>query len=208
MSAFLKSLPAAELVADGSLDVVNVEGQRIQIDGRTTIKMKRRGFAIHHVNDLKSRDFYYDGKQFTMVSPKLNFYSTVPAPPTNHEVLEALYDRYGIRLPLEDFFRWADTGDARADRFASAFSMGAAMQGGVKTTHYAFREPQLDWEIWIEDGAQPLPRKLAIVDRTNPTRPTFTARLSWNLNPAISDSDFNFRPGPDAKPIEMAEYRE
>jgi hypothetical protein len=207
MSRYLQSLASAELVARGSLDVVNVQGQRLQVDGTTTIDMKRRGFVIHHANDLRSRDFYYDGSRFTMVAPKLNFYATVPAPPTNHDVLEAVYSKYGLSLPLEDFFQWASVGAPRADQFLSAFSMGSSLQDGVKTTHYAFRDQQLDWEIWIRDGAQPLPLKLSIIDRSSPARPTFTARLSWKLNPAFPDSEFTFRPSADSKPIELSELK-
>ena len=31
---------------------------------------------------------------------------------------------------------------------------------GVATDHYAFREADVDWEVWIQKGDQPLPRKL------------------------------------------------
>lgn len=208
MSDFLKSLTSAELVAKGGLDIVNTEGQRIQIDGTTVIKMKRRGFVIHHVNDLKSRNFYYDGITFTMASPKLGFYATVPAPPTNEQVLETVYAKYGIRLPLEDFFRWDGTNSASTRQFVSAYSMGRSMQDGVSTTHYVFREPELDWEVWLKDGAEPLPVKLSIIDRTNPALPAFTARLSWRLNPVIAESDFTFKPGPDATRIAMVAITE
>jgi hypothetical protein len=207
MSRYLQSLSSAEIVAQGSLDVVNVEGQKIQIDGTTTIEMKHRGFVIHHANDLRSRDFYYDGSRFTMVAPKLNFYATVPAPPTNHEVLQSVYSNYGISLPLEDFFQWASVGAPGADQFLSAFSMGASLQDGVKTTHYAFRDAKLDWEIWIKDGAQPLPLKLSIVDRMSPARPAFTARLAWKLNPEIPDTKFTFKPTSDSKRIDMSEAK-
>ena len=78
---------------------------------------------------------------------------------------------------------------------------------GVKTTHYAFREPEVDWEVWIQDGDQPLPRKLAIVDRTDPAHPTFTSRLSWTVNPTLNDSDFTFTPGADSKKIQLATFK-
>jgi hypothetical protein len=73
--------------------------------------------------------------------------------------------------------------------------------------HYAFREPEVDWEVWIQDGDQPLPRKLSIVDRTDPSHPTFTARLSWTINPTFKDSDFTFTPGADAKKIQLATFK-
>ncbi|HYX47200.1 MAG TPA: DUF2092 domain-containing protein [Sphingomicrobium sp.] len=207
MSKYLMSLNTLQIKSDASIDMVTGDGQRIQFDGTTEYKVKRPGFVIHFVSDAKSRDFYYDGKQFTMYAPKLGYYATVAAPATNREVLDTIYDKYGIRLPLEDLFRWNDVGNDRAKNFKSAMVLGPATLDGVKTTHYAFREQDVDWEVWIQDGDQPLPRKLSIVDRTDAARPTFTARLSWTVNPTFADSDFTFVPGADSKKIQLATFK-
>jgi len=207
MSRYLMSLNTVEINSTASIDMVTADGQRIQFDGTSDYKVKRPGFVIHFVSDAKSRDFYYDGRQFTMYSPNLGYYATVDAPATNREVLDKIYDRYGIRLPLEDLFRWNDVGNDRAKNFKSAMMIGPATLDGAKTMHYAFREPEVDWEVWIQDGDQPLPRKLSIVDRTDPSHPTFTARLSWTINPTFKDSDFTFTPGADAKKIQLATFK-
>lgn len=207
MSQYLMSLNTLQIKSDASIDMVTSDGQRIQFDGTTEYKVKRPGFVISFKSDSKSRDFYYDGKQFTMYAPNLGYYATVAAPATNREVLDQLYDKYGIRLPLEDLFRWNDVGNDRAKNFKSAMVLGPVTFDGVKTTHYAFREPDVDWEVWIQDGGQPVPRKLSIVDRTDPAHPTFTARLSWTANPTFSDSDFTFAPGADAKKIQLATFK-
>ncbi|WP_430284773.1 DUF2092 domain-containing protein, partial [Salmonella enterica] len=48
--------------------------QRIQLDGRTTYKVRKpNGFVIDYESDIKSRRFVYDGKNFTVYSPKLGF---------------------------------------------------------------------------------------------------------------------------------------
>lgn len=207
MSQYLMSLNTLRINSVGSIDMVTADGQRIQFDGTTEYKVRKPGFAIHFVSDVKSRDFYYDGRQFTMYSPNLGYYATVAAPATNRGVLDAIYDKYGIRLPLEDLFRWNDVGNERSKNFKTAMVLGPVTFDGVKTTHYAFREPDVDWEIWIRDGDQPLPLKLSIVDRTDEARPTFTTRLSWTVNPTFSDSDFTFTPGPDAKKIQLATFK-
>lgn len=206
MSQYLMSLSTFQIDATGSTDMVTSDGQRIQLDGTTTYKVRKPGFAIHFVSDIKSRDFYYDGRQFTIYAPNLGYYATAAAPATNREALDAIYNRFGIRLPLEDLFRWNDIGNDRIKDFKSATVFGPATIDGVKTTHYAFREADVDWEVWIQDGDQPLPRKLSIVDRTDPARPTFTTRLKWTVNPTFSDSDFTFTPGSDAKKIQLATF--
>jgi hypothetical protein len=186
---------------------VTGEGQRIQLDGTTTYKIRRPGFVIDYVSAIKDRRFIYDGKSFTIYSPKLGFYATAPAPATNKAALDLIYEKFGVKLPLEDLFRWADPNGLRQQSLKSAYRVGPAIINGTPTDHYAFRENDVDWEVWIQKGDQPLPRKLVIVDRTDATHPTFVTHLSWTLNPAYTDSDFAFVPDKDAKRIQMATFK-
>lgn len=208
MSNFLMSAKTLGITSEGSLDVVTNDGQRIQLDGVTTYKVRRPGFVIDYASDIKGRRFIYDGKNFTVYSPKLGFYATVPAPGTNREVLDTIYNKFGISLPLEDLFRWGDgSHDERIKALKSAYKVGTATIDGVQTDHLAFREADVDWEVWIQSNGDPLPRKLVIVDRTDPARPTFTSRLKWQINPTFSDADFTFVPDANAKKIQLATYK-
>ena len=208
MSNYLKSANTLGISSVGTMDAVTNDGQRIQLDGTTTYKVRKPGFVIDYASDIKSRRFIYDGKNFTVYSPKLGFYATAPAPGTNKEVLDTIYQKFGIALPLEDLFRWGDgTNSDRIAALKSAYEVGPATIDGVPTDHFAFREDDVDWEVWIQQGDQPLPRKLVIVDRTDPSRPTFTARLSWQINPTFTDADFAFVPDANAKKIQLATYK-
>lgn len=208
MSNFLVSAKTLAITSQGSLDVVTNDGQRIQLDGTTNYKVRKPGFVIDYQSNIKSRRFIYDGKNFTVYSPKLGYYATVPAPGTNREVLDTIYNKFGIALPLEDLFKWGDGSNAdRIQALKSAYEVGSATIDGVDTDHFAFREQDVDWEVWIQKGDQPLPRKLVIVDRTDPARPTFIARLSWQVNPAFTDADFTFVPDANAKRIQLATYK-
>ena len=208
MSNYLVSLKTFGITSVGSLDVVTNDGQRIQLDGTTTYKVRKPGFVIDYVSNIKSRRFIYDGKTFTVYSPKLGFYAQAPAPPTNKEVLDAIYDKFGISLPLADLFKWGDGTNAdRIQALKSAYEVGTATIDGVDTDHFAFREADVDWEVWIQKGDQPLPRKLVIVDRTDPARPTFSTHLSWQINPTFTDADFTFVPDANAKKIQLATYK-
>ena len=208
MSNFLMNAQTLKVNTVGSLDVVTANGQRIQLDGTTEYKIKRPGFVIDYNSDIKSRRFIYDGKTFTVYSPKLGYYASVPAPGTNREVLDTIYNKFGISLPLEDLFRWGDGSNAaRLQALKGAYKVGSATVDGVETDHFAFREDDVDWELWIQREGDPLPRKLVIVDRTDPARPTFTTRLTWQVNPAFTDADFSFVPDANAKKIQLATYK-
>lgn len=204
MSAYLQTLSGFVLQSETSLDVVTEGSQRVQLDGITTYKVSRANAFVITVNsDVKKRTFYYDGKTFTVFAPELGFYATVAAPPTTRLTLDAIREKFGITLPLEDLFRWSDPANHRGDALVSAFAVGPATIGGVETEQYAFREGDIDWQVWIQKGDQPLPRKLMIVDRTDPANPAYVARLTWNVNPNLSADDFVFRPGKDVKAIKL-----
>jgi hypothetical protein len=204
MSAYLQSLSGFELKSDASLDLVTAQGQRIQLDGVVRYKVRKPdAFVISFDNDIKKRTFYYDGKQFTISAPDLGYYATSAAPPTIHQTLDMIWERFGISLPLEDLFRWGEPGSSRVDSVREAFGVGPATIDGVQTDQYAFREGDIDWQIWIERGDKPLPRKMVIVDRTDPADPAYSARLTWNVNPTLTADDFAFHPAKDAKPIKF-----
>lgn len=208
MSDYLMTAQTLAITSQGSLDAVTNNGQRIQMDGVTHYKVRRPGFVIDYQSNIKNRRFIYDGKTFTVYSPTLGFYASAPAPATNREVLETIYEKFGIALPLEDLFRWGDGSQAaRLQALQSAYEVGTATIDGVQTDHYAFREAETDWEVWIQQGDQPVPRKLVIVDRNDPAKPTFIARLNWTMNPAFTDADFAFVPDANAKRIQLATYK-
>lgn len=208
MGAYLDTLKTFGIKAQTALDVVTVDGQRLQLDAVTTYTVRRpNGFVIDVKSDIKSRRFFYDGKQFTIYAPELKYYASVDAPATNVATLDAISDRYGISLPLEDLFRWGGAEPARADKLISGFVVGPATIDGVETEQFAFREKDMDWQIWIQKGDRPLPRKIVIIDRTDPAYPTYTARLSWTENPTLTQKDFTFTPASDAKPIRLMATR-
>ena len=205
MSAFLQSLSAFELTSRTSLDLVANDDQKIQLDGIATYKVRKPdAFVIDVVSDEWNRRFIYKGREFTLYAPKLNYFSTWAAPATIKDAIADAETRFGISLPLDDLFRWSEPGGARAGDLISGYLVGVETVDGVKTNHYAFREALIDWQIWIQHGDQPLPRKVVIVDRRDPTNPAYVARLTWVLNPTLTDADFaSFLPGKDAKRIRI-----
>jgi hypothetical protein len=205
MSTYLQSLDSFRLTATTALDVVTVSDQKVQLDSVARYQVKKPGIMIDLASDQKCRQFFYDGKQFTMYAPQLKYYATVPAPATNREFLQALHQRTGVELPLEDLFRWASAEQqADIDKLTAAFNVGTATIDGAATDHWAFRSADFDWEVWIQQGDQPLPRKYVLIDRTDPTLPAYSARLAWEVNPTLDPAAFTFVPGPDAIAIQMS----
>jgi hypothetical protein len=203
MSAYLSTLDAFEADAKTSRDMLMDNGQKLQLNEATHFKAKRGGgFVVERKSDRKHRTLTYDGAKLTLLAPRMKFYAQVDAPPTIHETLDMLDTRYGIEMPLEDLFRWNDA-DAPTSTFTEAYKVGYAVIGGADTDHYAFRQPDVDWQIWIERGATPLPRKIVITTLDMPGQPQYAAELTWSTSPNFAADTFKFVPPADAHPIAM-----
>lgn len=206
MGEYLRSLKTFEVTSDATLGAMD-NGQRRELKAKVDYKVRRPdGFVIESVGDKKARKFIYDGKSFTIFAPKVGYYAAVSAPPTINETIEVVYDTYGVALPLADLFYWGDGASPTANVVAAS-KIGAETIGGVPTDHYSYRGQDISWELWIQRGAQPLPRKVLINTLNDPTRPTYQAQLTWNVDPKFAADTFTFTPAKDAKPIALAAVR-
>ena len=74
-----------------------------------------------------------------------------------------------------------------------------------KAHHLAFRQPAVDWQIWIEDGGQSLPLKVVITFKDLPGDPQYTAFLSdWNLSAQENESAYKLDLPSNAKQVDFA----
>ncbi|HEX5006726.1 MAG TPA: DUF2092 domain-containing protein [Hyphomonadaceae bacterium] len=203
MVAHLGTLKNFEVTTRTTVDQIIPNGQKIQMDGGATYKVQRpNGFFIETRSDRRVRQFYYDGKTFTMFSPRMGFYAQVPAPGTISEVLQKLEDNYDVTVPLNDLFRWgSQPEDVKAIK--SGMRVGYAKIGAFDCDQYAFRQADVDWQIWIERGAKPLPRKVVITTLEDAAQPQYVVYLDWNEVAAFDTAAFNFVPPKDASKIEI-----
>ncbi|HEY7799894.1 MAG TPA: DUF2092 domain-containing protein [Hyphomonadaceae bacterium] len=199
----LGTLKTFEVRTRTSIDHVLANGQKIQMDGGATYRVRRPdGFFIETSTDRRLRQFFYDGKTFTMFSPRMNVYAQVAAPPTISQVLQKLEDEYDVSVPLNDLFHWgSEPTDVQAIKAASR--VGYAKVGGADCDQFAFRQEGVDWQIWIQKGDNPLPRKLVITTLEEPSQPQYVAYLDWDTNARIDGAVFDFKPPKDTYKIEI-----
>lgn len=205
MGAYLRTLNSFEVRADTTIDEVLESGQKLQFASAIHLRARRPDHLWAEVSsDRKMREFFYDGKTFTIYGPRNKYYATFPAPATLREVIETAEEKYGIALPLADLFRWG-TDPVRRDTIRSAILVGPATIDGTPCDHLAFREESIDWQVWIQKGDSPLPRKLVITTRSDEAQPQYAAVLSWNLAPALNDKMFMFKPPEGSQRIAIRE---
>jgi hypothetical protein len=205
MSAFLGQQKSFTIRTETETDYVLDNGQKIRLSAHGNIRVQRPSRLRAEVqSDRKNREFYYDGKTFTIYSPKVGYYARLPAPPTIGELADELQVKYGLELPLVDLFRWSGP-EANFDDITAASFIGTTELDGVKTDQYAFRQQGLDWQIWIEHGNQPVPRKLVLTTTDDPARPEHAIAMTWQLGATQPESQFTFSPAKNSMQIGLAQ---
>lgn len=203
MGEYLRTLKAFQVRAVTTRDEVTTTGEKIQYSGTADLIAERPGKLRLDVNeDRHQRIFIYDGKTFTLWAPRTKYYATVPAPATIAELAERLEDSLDVDMPFVDLFRWG-TDDSGMEDLKSARNIGPSAIDGTSCQHYSFRQDGMDWQIWIQNGDFPVPRKLVVTTVTDEARPQYTAVYSWNLAPAYNDAAFAFVPAKDAMRIPL-----
>ena len=207
MSAALRKLTEWGLSADTTTELVLQDGQKVQMAGAVRYKVKEPNRLFAEVkSDRRHREFFYDGKDFTLWSPILKFYATVPGEnATLRDLGIRLAQQHDVELPLLDLFLW---GTQYADKSAltSAIDIGPTTVDGHAVEQFAYRQPGSDWQVWI-DAATHLPRKLVITSMDDPERPQYTAHLRWDANARYDDATFRFKPPAGATKIDFAKAR-
>jgi hypothetical protein len=203
MGTYLRSLKAFQVDSESSNDDVLDDGEIItDTRSSTLLAVSPNLLRAELKGDDRNTFLFYDGKNFTVYGKLLNYYATVPAPPTTAKLIDQIYNEYGIEIPLVDLFKWGND-EAAIKKITAAIDVGPSSVGGITCEHYAFRQEGLDWQIWIQLGDFPLPKKFVIRTLTDDARPQHTSTLTWNLTPSYNDATFTFDPPQGAERIPL-----
>ena len=87
--------------------------------------------------------------------------------------------------------------------------IGHGVIDGVECDHLAFRGLETDWQIWVERGAKPIPRKYVITSKTTATAPQYTLRIkSWTSDAPAGADAFAFKAPAGAKLVDVKELKD
>ncbi len=208
MGAYLRSLTSFSLQANDAIDEVLDSGQKIQLTKEVDLQVRKPDHLRADVTtDRKAREIFYDGKHFTLLTPDTRYFTTVEAPPTIREMIAAVETKYGIEFPLVDLFQWGQDPEAVAD-IKEAAAVGPSMIDGRPADHYAFRQDDIDWQIWIAHGDAPLPLRYVITSKNEPGEPQYMVSLAWDTAAKPDDGVFTFTPTKDDHPISIVSDEE
>jgi len=208
MSDYLAQAQFFSVSAEVWQDIQLGSGQQVQA-GRTIDLQLRRPDQFHaEVHSTRhNRGLYYDGKSITLLNRVQNFYGSIDAPATLDEALDAANEHFGITLPLEDIIV-SDPYKSAMCKVVSGIYLGPVTVLGVSCDHLAFSMGKVDWQIWIEQGARPVPRKIVITYKDEAGTPEYVAILSnWDFQTKLPDFLFKFEPPTGAMKISVEEIK-
>ena len=203
MGAHLQSLKRFQVSTELTGERVLADGQKLQHSATADMDIERPNRARARMWSARSeREIIYDGKTVTLYISAQKAYSTVALTVDLGGLVQKLEERYGVEIPLSDLFLWG-TPAAPVDKIDSAMNAGQDFIDNDLCDHYAFRQGDFDWQIWITTGDKPLPRRLVITNRTDEARPQSVSMIEWNLKPTFKDSVFKFVPPKGATAVEL-----
>jgi len=203
MADYLASLPAMRVETEVEYDAVQSDGQRIEFGAKRELTMRRpnRIRVDATTRNGAQRSLFYDGRQVALLDRTHEIYATAAQSGDIEAILAYLEAHLGLPIPLGELLS-ANVASEIADGLVFAARVDEETIDGVRCDHLALRKPDRGIQIWVEQGAKALPRRVSITFEREPGQPQFRARLSkWDVAPRIQDSVFSFVPPAGAERI-------
>lgn len=205
MGDYLDSLGGFRIVAEVISDEIDPEtGSREQFGAEIDIRLRRPDrFRATHRTALDRQEMYYDGAKFSLHDVEKKVYGSLPITGVLEVALKQANEAAGIVPPLADLL-YRSPHVALMEHAEAGVYLGLDLVGGVTCDHLAFREADVDWQVWIETGDRPVPRKLVITTKNVEGWPQFGALIrSFEADPEFPEELFHFSPPEGAERIEF-----
>jgi hypothetical protein len=202
MTDYLAGLKSFKVQATSIDQVVLASGQKIQLASESQVSVQRpnrlRSEQLGAGNGL---GFFYDGKTMTLACRPQNSYATEPAPPTIDATVDKMRKDFRIDAPGADLL-YSKPYDILTEQVKGGRYIGRETLEGVPVNHLAFEGEEVDWQIWIQVGNQPLPMRFVVTTKTMKGQPEFTVQLShWEPMAKITEATFQFPAVAGAKQV-------
>ena len=204
---YLAGVNRLRIDTDAMIEAVLPSGQKIQSSQRVVITVQRPDkLRAERVGEVINQTFFYDGKTLAVDLPDSGYYAVAPAPATLERMLDFARDDLGIIAPGSDLI-YKDSFERLTQDLISAFVVGKSVVNGVRCDHIAFRNAEVDWQIWIQEGSEPLPRKFIVTSKHMAASPQFVVLLSkWDAAPKLTDATFSFVPPQGSQEIDFLSF--
>ncbi len=206
MSEYLAKAERFSVTIRDGYDAVQASGQKIEYGEVRKVTVSRPDHLRFEIerSDGEKGLVIFDGKEITVYTAKKNVYATVSRPGTLDQAIKYAVDDLKVRVPLA--LMLVSTLPSELDKLVvSADYVETTTITDVPCDHVAARTSTgVDFQVWVAQGSEPLPRRVVITYKDETGQPQFWADLSnWNLGPEVSDALFTFTPPNGADRIQF-----
>lgn len=203
MSDYVGNQQTIELTFDSDIEIITPQLEKIQFtnSGQALLNRPNR-LRAHRVGGYADVELIFDGETASIYGRNVNGYAQLAAPGTVDQLIHALRAGHGVSLPGADFLL-SNSYEVLVADIMEAKYMGQGVIDGTECEHLAFRNFDTDWQLWVEVGERPVPRKLVITSKTVNCAPQYTFRVkSWKTDLELAPDAFTFVPPTDAEVLD------
>lgn len=202
MSDYVGGQKTIQLTFDSDIEVITPQLEKIQFTNSGGALLERPNrLRAHRVGGYADVELIFDGKTVNVYGKHVNGYAQFEAPGTVDHLIEALRAGHGIALPGSDLLL-SDSYAVLAAGVLESKHIGSGVIDGRECEHLAFRNFDTDWQIWIEAGDKPIPRKLVVTSKTLNSAPQYTIRIKeWKTGIKPAPDAFSFVPPTGAETL-------
>jgi hypothetical protein len=194
MSDYLASQTNISAVFDTDIEVITPELQKVQFASSGTVQLSRPD-KLHatRTGGYSDVELFFDGKAFTVYGKNINSFLQVDAPGSIDKLIDLLREK-GVAVPGADLL-FSNAYETLMADVIDAKHIGRGVVGGIECEHLAFRNEDTDWQLWVEVGANPIPRKFVITSKSVAAAPQYTLVIKdWKTDVQADAATFTFKP--------------
>jgi hypothetical protein len=206
MAHFLSTAPAFSVTVLSSYDAVQDSGQKIEFGERRKVVVNRPDrlrVETEHSNGART-GVVFTGSEIMLADITNKVYATEPQPKGLDASIVHFVADLGLRLPLAVLLMQRLPSELEK-RVREIDYVEKTNLLGTPSHHVAVRGDTVDMQVWVSDGAQPVPLRIVLTYKLEPGQPEFRAQfVDWNMAPMITDATFKPEIPPGAHKIQFA----
>jgi len=208
MADYMVAQQAISFDYSSSLEVVTKDNQKLALESSGSVHMDRPNkVRFTRTSGHANSEIVFDSKTVTMFGKNKNVYAQKELPGSIDNLVDELRDKLDKPLPGADLLLTSVYDELMQD-VSDIKDLGNGVVNGVKCNHFAFRKPEVDWQIWIADGAHPYPCKYVVTSKQLDSSPQYSIQIiNWKTGKAALKDDFKFMNTTSAKKVEDSEMK-
>ena len=194
MSDYVASQKNISVTFDSDVEVITSDLQKLQFTSSGQLALSRPDkLRATRTGGYADVEFVFDGKTFTVHDRDNKAYAQSDSSGSIDQLVERLRSEFFVEAPGADLLISAAF-DKLMENVIDAKHIGLGVINGVECEHLAFRSVETDWQIWIEVGSRPIPRKYIITNKGVASGPQYTLRIrDWQTDVQTGSDAFAFK---------------